>query len=384
MKVAHLFHAYLNTTENWCYRLIAHLRDVQLIIVTDTILNSEKFPLPSADFSTPWYTRQLFSDSPLIQRVVKSITRVVWARFTLPADLEQTELLHAHFATIGWYYLSLRRKLHIPLIVSFYGYDYEWLPRNHPEWQKRYEVLFDEAALFLAEGRAGREKLIRMGCPEYKVQIARLGVNVKEISFALRHKKTNSLRLVQVASFTEKKGHTTTVRAFARAAALYTDLHLTLVGMDPSGLRVGLEKIIAEYGIANRVAFVDGIDFARLHKYLQDFHVFIHPSRHSETGDSEGGAPIVLLDAQATGMPVLSTIHCDIPDEVIHEVTGILVQENDYEGLAEAIGRFYRMEETEYHCFCRNARRHIEENYDVIMCAEKLRDIYSDVIAARD
>lgn len=119
-----------------------------------------------------------------------------------------------------------------------------------------------------------------------------------------------------------KKGHTTTVRAFARAAALYTDLHLALAGMDPSGLRVGLEKIIAEYGIANRVAFADGIDFARLHEYLQDFHVFIHPSRHSETGDSEGGAPIVLLDAQATGMPVLSTIHCDFPDEVIHEVTG--------------------------------------------------------------
>ena len=362
MKVAHLFHAYLNTTENWCYRLIAHLRDVHIIIVTDTILNREKFPLPSADFSTPWYTRQIFSDSPLIQRVVKSITRVVWARFTLTADLEQTELLHAHFATIGWYYLSLRRKLHIPLIVSFYGYDYEWLPLNHPEWQKRYEVLFDEAALFLAEGCAGREKLIRMGCPEYKVQIARLGVNVKEIPFALRHKKTNSLRLVQVASFTEKKGHTTTVRAFARVAALYTDLHLTLVGMDPSGLRVELEEIIAEFGIANRVAFVDGIDFARLHDYLQDFHVFYSSqqaqrNRRQRRRCALSSFMVPRLQVCRSCQPSTATFLM----RLFKMLLGFWSRENDYEGLAEAIGRFYRMEETEYHCFCRNARRHIQK-----------------------
>jgi colanic acid/amylovoran biosynthesis glycosyltransferase len=382
MKVAHLFHAYLNTTENWCYRLIVHLRDVQIIVVTDTILNREKFPLPSADFSTPWYTRQTFFDSPFIQRMVKFVSRLVWERFNLTADLEQAGLLHAHFATTGWYYLSLRRKLRVPLVVSFYGYDYEWLLRNHPEWQNRYEILFDEAAMFLAEGWSGREKLIRMGCPANKVRVARLGVNVKEIPFILRHKESNFLRLVQIATFTEKKGHTTTVRAFARAAAIYPGLHLTLVGKDSSGLRSELDEIIAEHGIADRVVFVDGIDFAKLHEYLHDFQVFIHPSRHSNSGDSEGGAPIVLLDAQATGMPVLTTNHCDIPDEVIHDITGILVQESDDEGLAEAIGRFYRMEEAEYHRFCRNARRHIEENYDVTMCAKKLQDIYEDVIAA--
>ena len=35
--------------------------------------------------------------------------------------------------------------------------------------------------------------------------------------------------------------------------------------------------------------------------------------------DCEGGAPIVLLDAQATGLPIISTKHCDIPDEVSHK-----------------------------------------------------------------
>lgn len=380
MKIAHLFDKYLNITENWSYRLISQLKDVEVYIVTSTILNRNSFPLPSARFSTPLYTQPIMPDSPVIYRLLKLISRVYWLNFILPHDLKRVDLLHAHFSVVGWEYRKLLRKLDVPLVVSFYGFDYEWLPRNHPEWQKRYKILFDEAAMFLAEGSAGREKLISMGCPEYKVRVARLGVNVNEIPFVIRRKETNSLKLVQVASFTEKKGHTTTLRAFARAAELYPNLYLTLVGKDPCGLRSELDEIIAEYGISNRVEFVDGIDFAKLHEFLMNFHVFIHPSRHSVSGDSEGGAPIVLLDAQATGMPVLSTTHCDIPDEVIQDVTGILVQENDIEGLAESIGRFYRMDEVEYISFCRNARRHIEENYDVIKCSEILRGIYSDVI----
>lgn len=381
MKIAHLFDTYLNVTENWSYRLISQLKEVEVYIVTATILNRNTFPLPLARFSTPLYTQPIMPDSPVIYRLLKLFSRVYWLNFVLPHDLKQVDLLHAHFSVVGWEYRKLQRKLDIPLVVSFYGFDYEWLPRNHPEWQKRYKILFDEAALFLAEGSAGREKLVSMGCPEYKVRVARLGVNLNEIPFVLRSKGTNSLKLVQVASFTEKKGHTTTLRAFARAAELYPNMYLTLVGKDPFGLRAELDEIIAEYGITNRVEFVDGIDFAKLHEFLIDFHVFIHPSRHSGSGDSEGGAPIVLLDAQATGMPVLTTNHCDIPDEVIHNVTGILVQENDDEGLAEAIGRFYKMGEAEYHNFCTNARRHIEENYDVIKSAEKLREIYTEVIA---
>jgi colanic acid/amylovoran biosynthesis glycosyltransferase len=382
MKVAHLFHAYLKTTENWCYRLIAHLKDVTIIVVTDTILNKEKFPLPLAAFSTPWFTYQIFSNSPILQRGMKFISRIIWVNSALPTDLGQAELLHAHFATMGWLYLPLRRKLRLPLIVSFYGYDYEWLPRNESEWRKRYKILFEEVELFLTEGCAGREKLISMGCPGDKVRVARLGVNPREIPFLLRHKEVNTLHLVQVATFTEKKGHSTTLRAFARAAVLYPGLRLTLVGKDPEDLRAELEKIIADSGITDLVTFIDGIDFAQLHVYLHGFDIFIHPSRHSKEGDSEGGAPIVLLDAQATGMPVLSTVHCDIPDEVIHGVTGILVQEDDDEGLAEAIGKFYKMDEAEYHSFCRNARQHIENNYDVIECAAKLKDIYADVITA--
>jgi colanic acid/amylovoran biosynthesis glycosyltransferase len=89
---------------------------------------------------------------------------------------------------------------------------------------------------------------------------------------------------------------------------------------------------------------------------------------------------VVLLDAQATGMPVISTTHCDIPSEVIDGETGLLAPERDVGGLAEHIRRFYAMDASEYQGFCKRARKHVEEQYDIARNAVALRDIYQDVI----
>ena len=81
--------------------------------------------------------------------------------------------------------------------------------------------------------------------------------------------------------------------------------------------------------------------------------------------DCEGGAPIVLLDAQATGLPIISTKHCDIPDEVSHKKSGFLADEKNNEQLSKYIKKFYRMSSLEYIAFSKNARNHIEKNYDI-------------------
>lgn len=384
MLVAHLFYAYLNITENWCYGMIANFSNIDIMIVSETCLNIEKFPLPSAKFSTPKRSEHVTTDTTLLHKILKYVFRLIWFRFVLPSHLKQADLLHAHFSTVAWKYLPLSRKLHIPLAVSFYGFDYEWLPEREPKWRQRYAVLFDKAALVLVEGSVGKSKLVKMGCSPSKVHVARLGVDVSKIPFLLRAKKPGNLRLVQIATFTAKKGYSTTVEAFAHVAMQFQGMDLTLVGRDRDGLRPELERLISRYGIADRVQFIDGIDFSKLHEYLLDFHVFIHPSRYAESGDSEGGAPIVLLDAQATGMPVLSTTHCDIPDEVVHGETGILVAENDVIALADAIKRFYLMDQAEYNVFCHNARRHVEAHYDVRLCAERLQQIYADTLGHRD
>lgn len=381
MQVFHLLHAYLFPTENWCYQMIKHLPDAEITIVTETLRNPEAFPLPQARFVVPPLARDT-SSLPWPLRKAVGLARLVAQRLWhhhLRWQTRKADVLHGHFSTMGWQYLGLAKQAAKPLVVSFYGYDYEWIPRNRPEWREHYRVLFDQATLFVTEGAAGRDQLIKQGCRPEKIRVAHLGVDVKRIPFHLRPKPANQLKLVQAATLTPKKGHETTLKAFISAAPFCPGMTLTIVGSDPEGLKAGLQERVVAAGLSERVAFKEFVPVAELHQFLSDFDVFIHPSRHSEAGDSEGGAPIVLLDAQATGLPVLSTRHCDIPEEVIDGKTGLLVDENNDAALAERIREFYEMDTERYATFARNARSHVESNYEIGACARRLRSIYDEV-----
>jgi colanic acid/amylovoran biosynthesis glycosyltransferase len=386
LKVVEAFDTYLRTTENWCYKLLKHLSGVDLIVISEYRENESTFPLSGARFTTAFRSRFRQDHSWLIQKLInrfQKITGWIWKK-TLVFQIADADVVHAHFSVVAWDYLWLTRITRTPLVVSFYGFDYEYLPNAEPSWRKRYRKLFKHGALFIAEGNAGRSRLLQMGCPEHKAQVVHLGIEVDRIPFYRRPKKKFELKLVQVARFTDKKGHETTFNAFSKASILCPELTLTFVGKDPQGIRARLEALAAEQGLDGQVQFIDSIDYALLHGFLQDYHVFIHPSRYGKHRDSEGGAPIVLLDAQATGMPVLATYHCDIPEEVIDGETGILVDENAVDDLAIAIQRFYEMEEIEYQAYGRRARAHVGRHYQAAHCATELKKKYEMLVQTRN
>jgi colanic acid/amylovoran biosynthesis glycosyltransferase len=382
MEVVQIFYTYLHTTENWCYRLIKNLQKTNITVVTTRVVNRDIFPLPKARFIIRPF--QGIRDKLLKFKfrpvtALLNIHTALWYSLLI-LRLKNADLMHAHFSFVAWDYLWLAKRLNIPLIVSFYGYDYESLPYREPVWRDRYQILFRDVALILTEGNYGRNTLIRMGCPENKVKVVHLGVGSRDIPFVLRKKLKKELRLIQVATFTGKKGYDVTINAFAKAIKRCPSITLTLVGKDPEGIRDKYCQIIKDNKLDNKIKFIDGIDFNDLHVFLQAFHVFIHPSKFGDNKDSEGGAPVVLLDAQATGMPVLSTTHCDIPEEVLDGKTGILVKENDVDALSEAIEMFYNMDEILYHSYCHQARKHVEINYDAEKNGRLLQEVYFDVV----
>jgi colanic acid/amylovoran biosynthesis glycosyltransferase len=89
----------------------------------------------------------------------------------------------------------------------------------------------------------------------------------------------------------------------------------------------------------------------------------------------------VLLDAQATGLPIISTTHCDIPEEVVHGRTGLLTPESDAEALAGSIETFYKMPEETYSVFSRQAREHVVSEYDIATNARQLLAEYKRVLS---
>jgi colanic acid/amylovoran biosynthesis glycosyltransferase len=114
-------------------------------------------------------------------------------------------------------------------------------------------------------------------------------------------------------------------------------------------------------------------------KQYYNHDIFISPSLVAQDGDTEGGAPVTLLEASATGMPVLSTFHCDIPEVVINSQSGYLVPEGDVDALVDRLRDLInnpdrRLEFGEY------GRAHMQKNHNLRQKVKQMSAYYSSLI----
>lgn len=386
MRILHLFDWYLPSTLSWISRLLVHLQDVEVAapwIVRNQFYHSQlpywQFPLqisgllePVSEWEFPGWQR-LFARS---QRFFPAY------RWWLGKQVRHNppDILHAHFGPTGCLYLPLAQKLERPLVVTFYGFDYEKLLNHRPVFRQKYRQLFAGASRVLAASPTGCQALAALGCPPEKLRIVRPSPDLALFPFFLKNKTAGRLNLVQVATFTEKKGHLTTLKALKRALPNCPNLHLTLAGEQQDKLLVRLLKqFIREHNLEQNVRWLDPVQHAEMATFLSQFDAFIHPSCRTADGDHEA-TPVVLLEAQAVGLPVLATRHFDLADEVRHGHSGLLVDEGDDAGLAKAIQKFYFMENREYTRFRTNARKQVELQFTVQSSAAALRAVYLELL----
>jgi colanic acid/amylovoran biosynthesis glycosyltransferase len=247
-------------------------------------------------------------------------------------------IVHAHFGTVGIGVAAACELLRIPLVTSFYGFDVGSLPRELGG-ASAYARLFGTAAALTAEGPALARTLVHLGAPREKIKL--LPLTLPEFLLnepqALGRDQDGSFNLLQIARFVEKKGIDVTLRALAVARRAGVDARLVLVGDGP--LRAEVESLIGDLNLGGAVTRPGFLAHRELAKYFAWAHAYVQPSRTAANGDTEGGYPTTLIEAQARGVPVLATIHADIPLVVRHGVTGLLCAENDHEALARHIVR---------------------------------------------
>lgn len=136
--------------------------------------------------------------------------------------------------------------------------------------------------------------------------------------------------------FVEKKAPDLTIRAFKSVNEVYPDSTLVMVGDGP--LLDMCKNLAASLGLHEKVIFKKGIPHQEILPLIKSSMAFVQHSVVATNGDSEG-TPVAILEAQAAGMPVVATYHAGIPDVVINEVTGLLVQEKAIEEMASAMMR---------------------------------------------
>jgi colanic acid/amylovoran biosynthesis glycosyltransferase len=297
-----------------------------------------------------------------------------------------TNVVHSHFGNFGWANMGALRRLGAKHVVTFYGLDVNMLPTRFPIWKKRYKDLFANVDLILCEGSHMAQCIVDLGCPEHKIKIHHLGVGVDEIRFKPRQWSSGeSLKVLIAASFREKKGIPVAINALGQ---LQRDMRieLTIIGNAGADRESKREKAkilhaLERSGLKSHTRLLGYQRHSEMLKEAAAHHIFLQPSITASDGDTEGGAPVSIIEMLATGMPVVSTHHCDIPEVMGPALQHLLVPEGDATALAGVMGMLIAQPE-QWEMLALSGRRHIETEYHKAVQAVRLIENYESLLTA--
>jgi colanic acid/amylovoran biosynthesis glycosyltransferase len=288
-------------------------------------------------------------------------------------------LIHAHFGPDGVTALHIARSLHIPLLVTFHGYDAtvrdDYARRsfyNHRLYLRRRATLKREGKLFIAVSQFIRRKLLEQGFPSDKIVVHYIGVDTEAFQPdpAVRREPI----VLFVGRLTEKKGCEYLIRAMSRVQATMPEVQLVVVGDGP--LRAELEGLAAR--LLRRYKFVGMQPPRGVRSWMNRALLLCAPSVTASSGDSEG-LPITVIEALAMGLPIVSSVHAGIPEAVIHGETGFLAAERDSEALASYILLLLK-DEMLWQRISLQSRERARSVFDIHKQARTLENIYEVVL----
>ncbi|PSB01130.1 glycosyltransferase [Merismopedia glauca] len=288
-------------------------------------------------------------------------------------------LINAQFGLSGALALPLAKKLQIPLIVHFRGADAtvkaevsRYTSLNHWLFFRRMKALQEEAALFIAVSEFIKGKLLELGFPEEKVIVHYEGIDLEQF------KPDSQIRREPIVLFvgrlTEKKGCGDLIRAMARVQAVIPDLELVVLGDGP--LLTELKTQASQQ--LRRYQFLGMQPPEVVQKWMNKAYLLCNPSIKAPNGDSEG-LGMVFVEAQAMGLPVVSTRHGGIPEAMQEGKTGFLVPERDWEQLSESILKLFT-EPILWQHFTENAQSFVHSKFDRRKQSQGLEEIYHTVL----
>jgi colanic acid/amylovoran biosynthesis glycosyltransferase len=285
------------------------------------------------------------------------------------------DIIHCHFGWVGKKAMELKELaiLKGKFITAFHGSDMSAYIKKHGD--KTYNSLFYKGDLFLPISERWKSKLIEMSCDEQRIRVHRMGININEFCFSPR-RRNKKIKLLTVGRLVEKKGTEYGIRAVIKILKKNPHVIYNIAG--DGSLRTNLEKLVKEQEACRNIKFLGWQTHAKIKKLIQEANVMITPSVTSSEGDEEG-IPVVLMEALASGLPVIASRHSGIPELVIDKKSGFLVPERDVDTLAEKLeyliehpGLWQKMGIA--------GRKYVEKHYDINKLNDRLEEIYKELI----
>lgn len=280
------------------------------------------------------------------------------------------------FGHVGVQAMDACRRLELPMIVHFHGFDAH--SRSIlDQYAPRYGQLFDQAAALIAVSRPMQEALVALGAPADKTHYIPNGVDPERFGGSAPDRATPTF--LAVGRFVEKKAPQLTIAAFASVWRRHPETRLRMIG---EGRLLGACRDLAQgLGVGEAVAFLGTQPHDVVASEMREARAFVQHSLVASDGNSEG-MPCSILEACASGLPVVSTRHAGIPEVVIDGETGFLVAERDVESMADKMERLV-VDPTLASKLGRAGRQRVEEHFSMDSSIARLWGVIETSSTAR-
>lgn len=265
-----------------------------------------------------------------IQKRLHGSIELSLEEFALKESLKEHKpnVVLCEYGTVATSSLRVISELDLPMLVYFHGYDMS--VRQVISETNKYASIIEYANKLFVVSRDMQKKIISFGAKPEQVIYNTYGPN--DDYFKINRSSKPQKLFVAAGRFTNKKAPHITLLAFKKVLSKHPDTKLILAG--EGDLHQVCRDLVEYYDIKRSVELPGVFDSVQMKKWLKQAVAFVQHSVTAENGDQEG-TPVAILEALASGLPVVSTKHAGIKDIVADNKTGYLVDEYDVDGMAE-------------------------------------------------
>jgi colanic acid/amylovoran biosynthesis glycosyltransferase len=248
---------------------------------------------------------------------------------------ERFDVLHCHYASIGWAFLPYRDVFRVPFVTSFHGDHYKSFGTSA---STHLRALFRRGDAFIANGRFTSGELRHLGCPPEKIHLIPAVVSDEGVEF---HPRSGGIlgpdghvNILCVARLRVSKGLHVAMEAVARLRAAGHRATLTIIG---DGIeRHLIEADAVRLGVADVVTFAGWLTQRDVFAHYRTADIVVLPSVGDATGTNESQG-VVLQEAMLHGVPVVASAIGGVPESVDDGAAGLLFPSGDAKALTEQI-----------------------------------------------
>jgi glycosyltransferase involved in cell wall biosynthesis len=278
--------------------------------------------------------------------------------------------LHVHFASLAartaWW---IKRLQGIPYSITAHAKD---IFRPKPGQRVPMEVLIRDAAFVISVSNYGADYL-RARVPEAAGRILRIYNGLDLSRFRAARPDATPIRLLAIGRLIEKKGFIYLLQACRELDRAGLPFSCQIVGEGPEHDR--LAQFIEQEHLSPRVQLIGARTQGEIVDLLAEASIFVFPAVHDRDRDSDN-LPTVIAEAMASGLPIVSTWVAGIPEMVVPDQNGLLVEERNSGQLARVI-RVLAENPARRVSFGTNSRQLAEQHFDLHKTVAQLRETFS-------